>query len=210
MSIVANMAPERSQAPAATLWSVLLAAGGSTRLGRTKQLVRFRNRPLVAHAAALAEAATPGRVVVVLGAEACRLRHVLRQHAPRAEVVVNGRWRDGMGSSLAAGLGRLPSSARAALILLVDQPRVTSASLAHLVACWRRRPALPVAARYGERVGVPAILPRRLFGAARRLEGDAGARTLLRTPSIRVVAVPMPEAAIDVDTQRDVSALGRG
>lgn len=200
------MAPKRSPPLAGALWSVVLAAGGSTRLGRPKQLVRYRNRPLLGRAAALAERATPGRVLVVIGADAGRIRYALRRHSPRVRVVRNARWREGMAGSLAQGLGRLPREARAALILLVDQPGVTEHSIARLVDRWRRRPSRPAAAGYADRIGAPAILPRRLWKAARSLRGDVGARALLRGAA-GPVTVKMPEAAADVDTADDVAAL---
>ena len=70
-----------------------------------------------------------------------------------------------MATSLRAGLAAVPRTVRAALVLLVDQPRVDAAALARLVAAWRRRPGMPAAARYDGRIGVPAMLPRRRWRA---------------------------------------------
>lgn len=184
----------------------MLAAGGSARLGRPKQLVRYRNQPLLLRALALAEALTPGRVVVVLGAGATRLRKLVRDHGGGARVAYNRHWHDGMASSLTAGLGLLPDDAKAALVLLSDQPKVSLAAARALVGRWRRQPSWPAAASYGDRVGVPAVLPRRLWREARRLRGDVGARALLRGCE-RVALISMPEAAIDVDTAADLAAL---
>jgi len=194
---------------------VLLAAGGSSRLGRPKQLVRRGNRPLLLHALAAAHGAL-GRddaTVVVLGAGALRLRNVLRRSAPRApngarpaRVAYNALWRAGLAGSLRVGLDALPRTARAALVMLVDQPNVDAAALLRLIAAWRARPSIPAAADYAGRAGVPAILPRRLWHAARSLEGDVGARALLR--SVReLTLVEMPEAELDVDTEEDVARL---
>jgi molybdenum cofactor cytidylyltransferase len=194
---------------------VLLAAGESSRLGRPKQLVRRRNRPLLLHALAAARGALgpDETTVVVLGAGALKLRNVLRRSQPRARngvalarVAYNARWRAGIAASLRVGLDALPRTARAALVTLVDQPNVDAAVLRRLVAAWRARPATPAAARYSGRAGVPAILPRRLWHAARSLEGDVGARALLRTAP-KVTLVEMPEAELDVDTEKDLARL---
>lgn len=189
---------------------ILLAAGGSRRLGAVKQLIRHRTRPLLAHALAAARGALPrSPLIVVVGAESLRVRLVLRRTRCGARVVANARWKDGMATSLRAGLAAAPRSARAALVLLVDQPRVDAAALTRLVTAWRRRPGVPAAARYDGRVGVPAVLPRRHWRALKELKGDQGARALLRGGAAPTL-VAMPEAALDIDTPADLVKLRPG
>jgi molybdenum cofactor cytidylyltransferase len=188
------------------LWCVVLAAGGSSRLGRPKQRVRYKGRPLLLRAVAAADKTAPGRTLVVLGAHALRSRLVLRRGRDRAIVIHNGRWRDGLAGSLRAGLAALPESARAALVMLCDQPQINAAVIARLIRAWQARPAHAAAAAYAGRVGVPAILPRRFWRQAMRSRGDVGARRLLGTlPAL--ARVPMPEALFDVDTPEDLARL---
>jgi molybdenum cofactor cytidylyltransferase len=188
---------------------VLLAAGGSRRFGTAKQLARYRGRTLLAHAVEAARRALPrAPLVVVVGADALRLMLVVRRMHRNARVVVNQSWAQGMATSLRAGVAAVPPGARAALVLLVDQPRVDAAALRRLIAAWRRRPEAPAAARYAGQTGVPAILPRRGWRALRALTGDEGARRLLRDG--RVTLVELPEAAFDVDTPADLLALSAG
>jgi CTP:molybdopterin cytidylyltransferase MocA len=185
----------------------LLAAGGSRRLGTPKQLVRYRGRPLLLHAAAAARDAVPGApLIVVSGAENIRVRLVLRRARCRARVVTNPRWPEGMATSLRAGLAAADRATKAILVLLVDQPLVDAGSLRRLVAAWRRRPGTPAVARYDGRSGVPAVLPRRHWRALTSLRGDEGARALLRG-STAATQVAMPEAAVDVDTPADLRRL---
>jgi CTP:molybdopterin cytidylyltransferase MocA len=187
----------------------VLAAGGSRRLGHAKQLVRYRTRPLLAHACAAARCALPdSTLIVVVGAEALRMRLVLRRARCGARVVANSHWREGMATSLQAGLDAVPSSATAALVLLVDQPRVGAAALTRLVNAWRRRRGVAAAARYGDRIGAPAVLPRRNWRGLKQLRGDQGARALLRAAP-RLTLVDIPEAGLDVDTPADVLVLAR-
>ncbi len=194
----------------AALWTIVLAAGGSSRLGRPKQFVRVRGQSLLARTLATAQRVTPRRVVVVVGASRTRARAIVRKCSPHTIVVANARWRDGMSGSLARGIAALPRGVRAALLLTVDQPEVGARSLRRLIAHWARRPARPAAASYAGRLGVPAILTQRVWRAARRASGDVGARAILRNDANRVTHVALPEAAIDIDTQADLAGFTAG
>ena len=182
----------------------MLAAGGSRRLGTPKQLLRIRGRRLLSRVIDAAEAVTPGRVIVVIGADRLKMRSLIRRHHPGAHSVDNSQWADGMAGSLQAGLAVLPTRATAAMLLLSDQPAVGAASLRRLAGAWRRRPGKAAAAAYGGVLGVPAILPRSLWREARRLSGDEGARKLLRTRGMAATVVDMPEATWDIDTLEDL------
>lgn len=188
------------------LWTIVLAAGSSSRLGTAKQLVRIRQRSLLMRAIDAAEVHTPGRVIVVLGAATSRLRGHLRRHARSLTIVQNSRWQQGMGHSLSTAARALPPNAEAVLVLLADQPRVDAAALARLVEASRKRPNRIAASAYTGRVGVPAIFPRAELRALRRIDGDTGAREVLRARS-DVQAVETPEAAFDVDLPEDLDRL---
>ena len=93
------------------------------------------------------------------------------------------------------------------MLLLADQPLVSADDLRRLAGTWRKQPQYIAAALYSGTTGVPAIFPRSLFQALLQLRGDAGARALLRRNTDRVVRVPMPSAAIDIDTPEDLLAV---
>lgn len=189
-----------------TLVCLVLAAGGSRRLRYPKQLLRRGTQPLVVHALAAAQGALPhAPVIVVLGALVARLRSVVRRAAPHARIVYNADWAEGLASSLKAGLAAVPPRTTALLVLLVDQPNVDARALRRLVSAWRRRRGTAAAAHYSGAAGVPAIFPRRYWRALRALEGDSGARSVLRARGVTLVA--MPEAALDIDTKADVARL---
>jgi molybdenum cofactor cytidylyltransferase len=185
-------------------WVVLLAAGASRRFGSPKQLARVGGESLLRRMARVALACRPAGCVIVLGARAPRLRRELAGLDVR--VVENLRWREGLSRSLATGVAALPPDARGALVLLADQAALGPADLEMLCACWRRAPRRIVAACVGSTLGPPAILPRSVFPALRRLRGDRGARDLLRDPRRRAIALEMPAAAKDVDWPGDLVA----
>jgi CTP:molybdopterin cytidylyltransferase MocA len=188
-------------------WVVLLAAGASRRFGGPKQLARVGGESLLRHMARVALACGPAGCVVVLGARAPRLRRELAGLGVRA--VVNPRWREGISRSLAAGVAALPADAQGALVLLADQAALGPADLEVLCACWRKSPRRMVAVRTGSTLGPPAILPRSVFPALRRLRGDHGARELLRDPRRCAIGIELPGAALDIDRPSDLAALSR-
>ncbi len=181
----------------------MLAAGGSRRFDGNKLAVVAAGRSLLEHAVAGACAVTGAHTVVVLGARASLNRVALEGRGVR--IVVNRRWRQGLATSLATGIGSLPRSARGALVLLADQHAVGAADLARLWQTWSRARGRPVAASFDGLPGAPAILPRRLFESASRLSGDQGARALLRDPAHGTVLLSMPAAGIDLDRRSDVA-----
>lgn len=187
------------------LYAIVLAAGASTRFGGIKQLVRINGRPLlhttVSRAVEVAGAAT----IVVLGANAAELAPLLT-HTP-ATIVVNRDWREGIGSSIRAGIARLPAACTGVMLMLADQAAVTSQDLQRLVGTWRRQPDYVAAALYAGATGVPAVFPRTSFRELSELRGDIGARKLLHRNPDRVVRVPMDSAALDIDTPEDLLAL---
>ncbi|MEV0644104.1 nucleotidyltransferase family protein [Phytomonospora sp. NPDC050363] len=184
---------------------LLLAAGAGRRLGgRPKALLRHRGRSLAEHAAANLADGGCDTVHIVLGASAAEIPTPGGCHR-----VVNPDWSDGMGSSLRAGLAALPEDAEAVVVLLVDQPGITPAAVARVIAAHREGAELAVAAYEGA-TGHPVLFTRAHFpGVARLAVGDAGARGHLRAHADRVVRVPCHDVAYpaDVDTPADLRLL---
>ncbi len=195
------------ESDASSLHTIVLAAGASTRFGSAKQLVRIGDRPLLSLVAGRAAEVVGHALIVVLGAGAAELAPLLK-HSP-GSVVVNRDWREGLASSIRAGVARLPPSCAGVMLVLADQACVTAEDLRRLAGAWRRQPLSVAAARYGATVGVPAIFPQHRFGELSELTGDTGARALLRRHADTLVKVPMASAAFDLDTPDDLLELNR-
>jgi molybdenum cofactor cytidylyltransferase len=201
--------PRKVDAQTAATAIILLAAGASTRLGRPKQLVLWNGEPLLRHSAIVALSARLGSVIVVLGAVERECREVLAGLS--LEIVVNTSWAEGMGSSIAAGMIAVQNSVsplESVIIMLCDQPYVSSATLRSLCDEQRRTRSAVVASRYCENddtLGVPALFTSARFAALAQLCGALGAKQLIASESSPAF-IDCPEAVADIDTPADIPA----
>jgi len=189
---------------------MILAAGPSTRLGQPKQLLSFRGRSLLRHAAETALASVCRPVVVVLGAFAERLNGELS--GLPVTVAMNLQWAEGMSSSIRAGLKALAAESagpNAVVIMLCDQPLVSAQFLNRLVAVHQSSGKGIVAAEYGGEGGVPALFSRAYYPELAALRGSRGAKPVIVRYANQAERIPWPEAAIDVDRREDILLLGR-
>ena len=185
---------------------LLLAAGASTRMGQPKQLLPYRGRTLLRHAAETAVASDCAPLVLVTGALHDAL--VAEVAGLPVQVVHNPAWATGMAASIRAGLAAVAAARPAAvLVMLADQPLLTPALLRQLVAQQRRTGAPVVAAAYGDALGVPAVFGRAALPALARLEGAQGAAGLIAGFGAAAGRVAFPAGLLDVDTPAQYAAL---
>jgi molybdenum cofactor cytidylyltransferase len=183
--------------------AIVLAAGEGTRFGGTKQVAELRGKPLAQYAIDAATQAGVDEVIVVLGHDAEGVRAALRLGAARW--VVNHAYASGMASSLAAGLGHADAGSEGAIVLLADQPGITSQHVRALLDAFaaRRSPIVRLAFRSGPG---PALIARELWPDVTRLEGDVGARALIeRRPELVENVDVGGDAPIDVDHPEDLA-----
>nr|WP_296066936.1 nucleotidyltransferase family protein [uncultured Actinoplanes sp.] len=175
---------------------LVLAAGGGRRYGMPKALIRYPSKLLVEHAADTLREAGLTRILVVLGAEADRVRAEASGLPPS---VINPEWATGLGSSLRTGLDALASSpAGAAMVIPVDMPGVTPVAVRRIAAQATRESL--VMGGYGDRRGHPVLLGRDHWtGVAELATGDRGARDYLRAHAGIVRVVPVGDVADDRD-----------
>lgn len=196
-----------TESSATKIAGLLLAAGGSSRLGRPKQLVEFEGKTLIRRAGEALIDAGCSPVFVVLGAEIHRSQEELA--GLDVEIIANDSWESGMGSSIALGIRSLlmiEPLPDAILISLCDQPFITAEKLRPFLDTFHRSTTDVIAAQYDDVTGVPALFSKALFPKLLDLKGDKGARDLIRN-SPDAMTIPLPEAAVDLDANDDLSRL---
>jgi molybdenum cofactor cytidylyltransferase len=185
---------------------IVLAAGTSTRFGRTKQLVDLDGKPFVQHAVDAAAAAGLDEVVVVLGHDAERVGASLRLPA-RGRTVLNPRYEEGQSTSLVAGLDAAEPASEAAVVLLADQPGITESHIRALIDAFKAGRPRIARLRFRDGPG-PSLLSRESWDEARGLAGDTGAREIIAAHPEWVEEVPVDaDAPPDVDRLADLDRL---
>jgi CTP:molybdopterin cytidylyltransferase MocA len=189
--------------------AIVLAAGGGSRFGDGKLLARLGGRPLIEAVLDNLRQAPVDEVIVVVGADAQRLRDVCERHGVR--IVENEEWERGQSTSVLAGLRACGTEAQATVVLLGDQPLVGAGAVERLVAAFEGGARVAVAT-YGGKRRNPVLFSRGVWPLLEaELAGDEGARSVLRRHPELVVEVPCEGVGdpADVDTREDLRRLAR-
>ncbi len=199
---VATATPASTPRPRLT--GLVLAAGGSQRLGRPKQLLPYRSGTLLGHVLGIARACPFHQLVCVLGGGAGEVSQ--RVDLDGVQVVENRRFGDGCSSSIATALATVDPRSDALVLLLGDQPGVTAATVTALM---QGRGDAPIAAcGYRDGRGHPLMFARSVFAELAQLHGDKGVWKLLdrHADAVRDIAIDAP-IPLDVDTWEDYRAV---
>ena len=183
----------------------VLAAGTSTRFGETKLVQDLHGKPLVQHALLASQGACEGRVTLVVGHDEAAVIAATSGHSDN--VIVNHDHQQGIGTSISAGVGECRDGADAILIVLADQPLVTSAHLSELIDHWSGADDEIIASTFDGVVGPPILFPKKAFDALCELSGDTGAKKILSNDEFHVRSIDFPPAGMDVDTPEDLRKL---
>ena len=187
---------------------IILAAGSSSRLGRPKQLLRYKDQSLLQHIVKIALEAAIGPVVVVLGAEADLVRKELDEK--KVITVVNKDWQEGMGRSIRYGLEQFKdrfSDAEGVIFTVCDQPFITSNLLVELIAVHDQTKNPLIASVYENTNGTPAFFHRDIFPEILLLKADRGAKQIINNHKEHLGLVSFPKGSRDIDTESDYVQL---
>jgi molybdenum cofactor cytidylyltransferase len=183
---------------------LVLAAGGSKRLGQPKQLLPYGAGTLLEHVLATARRCDYDELLCVLGGGAPDVRAEVDLHG--ATVIENRHFGEGCSSSIAAALSAVDGRADVLVLMLGDQPGVRADTVAALLA---GRGTAPLAAcAYADGRGHPLAFARSVFGELATLHGDKGVWKLLDRHPDWVTEVRIDGSIpLDVDTWEDYQAV---
>jgi molybdenum cofactor cytidylyltransferase len=200
--------------------AVVLAAGMSTRMGRNKLLLTFRDKPLVVHAVDTLLASKAGEIIVVLGYESEKVWDRLEDYAGqvsnggqrrRLRLVKNPDYRDGLSTSVRTGVQAVSPEAEAIMIYLADQPLLEPGDVDRIIEAFASAKAddkMIVVPFFKEERGNPVVLDASLRDSILGIIGDVGCKGVIKRYPEKVYAIEMENDHVvrDVD---DVQAYER-
>lgn len=190
---------------------IILAAGGSSRLGSSKQLLRDRNgETLIRRICKLALSAHCKNVFCILGANHEVIDSELQDL--NVTIAINPAWATGLASSIKAGLeifNQQHPALEAAIFLVCDQPFVTIELINEIIHQFSTSGKSIIASHYQGIAGTPALFDRSMLPALMNLEGDRGAGKVIKEQMQNVALVQFQEGAFDIDTLKDYELFVR-
>jgi molybdenum cofactor cytidylyltransferase len=183
---------------------LILAAGSSSRMGRSKQLLEVDGQPLLLRTVKVALESGTGDVIVVLGANEQSHLDVVKSLPVRT--IINHFWKSGIGSSIKTGLHHIVREipeAKGVVILVCDQPELTSSHILTLVETFSKTGKSIIASAYDDTSGVPALFSRAFFSNLLIIGDEHGAKKLIEQFPDQAVTVEFMGGAIDLDTPDD-------
>lgn len=189
---------------------VILAAGNSSRLGRPKQLLKFKESTLLKNTVLEALKVPNSFVIVVTGSNSNAIEKELE--LPEINFSLNPEWESGMSSSIVKGLGellRINADCEQCIFAVCDQPFVTSLVFENLINEYFKTEKGIAASAYSETLGTPVLFHQKYFIELLELEGKEGAKKLIKKYADDVVEVPFEKGNIDIDTEEDYKKLFR-
>ena len=194
----------------ARVGAIILAGGSSARMGRAKQLLPLGDSTVLEQTIANVRGAEVNEIVLVLGASAETIRRQLPLSLLEGlNIVVNRDYREGMSSSLRAGISALDQRSEAALIILGDQPFIRSQTMDQVIRAYRREQAQIVIPSFHGTRGNPVLLDRSVFPEVMALEGDIGSRAIFGNHLEGIAKVDVEDEGIllDIDDPDDYDRL---
>ncbi len=182
---------------------LILAAGKSSRMGTVKQLLKIGNKTLLELTIEATKNSKTTAVFCVLGANADEILSKIK--IPNTEFIINKNYEMGLSSSIVSGIDFIEKhqiNFDAVLITLADQPEVDSDFLNQLIEVYQNSSEKIIASKYPDKVGVPAIFPKKYFKDLLFLKGDKGAKDLLNSKTENIISV-LSDKLLDIDTQED-------
>ena len=184
---------------------LIIAAGASRRLGQPKQLLPYNNTFLLNHVIQICESSDVGDIFVILGANREGIQERLSADIP---IFYNEKWKEGMGTSIAIGIQNIIGKGYdGAIISVGDQPFFTKELLTTIVKTRQTSNAPIVVSKYKKGMGPPVFFEQSLFVELSKLEGDIGAKPVIKKYFDNIAMIDFEKGHIDIDTPDDLKYL---
>jgi molybdenum cofactor cytidylyltransferase len=189
---------------------VILAAGSSSRLGQPKQLIEYKNKSLLQNIIDHSQVLSFKSKVLILGAHAEEIQKNI--NTGEFKVFINEEWKEGIASSIRKGVRcslEITPDLEHILFVLSDQPFVTNELILELMDTHIHQGKTITGCRYNNTIGVPAIFSKHLFQELSLLEGDSGAKVLIKKYADQVADISFDHGSVDVDKPEDYTKLNK-
>ncbi len=180
---------------------LILSAGSSSRMGTVKQILPVGKTTLLGLVIENSLQSIAKKVYCVLGAHRNKVQESITEYD--VETIVNANHKDGLSSSIIAGITHLQTkSYDAILIMLGDQPLIDANYLNQMINTFRSHPKKIIASSYDNNLGVPVIISKKFYPELLKLKGDSGAKAFLMTYKEQIIEL-QNNCLMDVDTKED-------
>lgn len=187
---------------------IILAAGGSTRLGSPKQLLNYKNKNLLNHIVSIALKVEDALAAVVIGSQKERMLAALSPYDIR--IIENDDWAEGMSSSIKKGLQIMVTinpEMEGCIITVCDQPFITLSLLAALITIHQQTSKGIIAASYAGTSGTPVLFHKKYFSELMELQNEEGAKKIVLKYINDLATIPFNGGEVDIDTKDDYKKL---
>lgn len=182
----------------ASVAAIVLAAGQSSRMGQANKLrCELGGKPVIAQVLDQLQQSTLGEIIIITGHQRKQIEQQL--HGPNQHAVFNPDFENGMSTSIRAGMAALPETVQAAVICQGDMPFVSANVINQLINAHIENPAKVIAPAFMGKRGNPLLWPRRLFPVLESLEGDCGARQVLKKFNDEILKLDVDNIGILLD-----------
>jgi molybdenum cofactor cytidylyltransferase len=191
-----------------TAAAIILAAGSSSRMGESKQMLEIKGQTLLVKTIQTVLDSGIRKVVVVLGSNESAHRNLI-SHLP-VDAIYNPRWEKGMGNSIKQGVAHLTSDEpfpEEIIILVCDQPLLRPQNILNLLSKYHQINKPIIASRYRGMPGVPVLFDKSYYERLLSLPDEQGAKKILLQNPRDVYEIDFPEGEIDLDTREDYEAF---
>lgn len=183
---------------------IILAAGSSSRLGQPKQLLMLNGSTFIEHVVHQAAGVPEAIPLVVSGAADPEIQVALAGFGTR--IFFNTNWAQGMSRSIKTGIKALlgmEPAVEACMLVVCDQPHVSTSLFKEMISSYEQAGTGILACSYGDTAGSPAIFGRQYFDELMCLEGQEGAKKIIKKYQTNVSYLPFPKGIVDIDTAED-------